>query len=229
MTDLELLKYVYEDLSFINEKWTSNIDQKDIRITGAILRRLLCEDNLQKAFNELDQSNQSIVFEVVDVDKILKNFATDDIEFFIAGGAEYNGVWLQAALLKKDSRRFLKTPMVMVPLKKFKIYTCLQMKEHMGAKSAGLPVKHIKINNLELIRYFCNKLGAVHYDKSRGDKTIDYKFKQLDRLRKNKNWLTINFNGLDVIYFQYLSIGQIINTSNDVKAFISKLKLILKI
>ena len=51
MTNLELLKVVYEDLYFLRDEWNNKIDPKTIRITGSILRRLLVESELQKAWN----------------------------------------------------------------------------------------------------------------------------------------------------------------------------------
>ena len=217
MVDLELLKIVYEDLCYLRDEWNDRIEPAAIRITGSLLRRLLVDDKLQKAWNEINSKTQPPNFRIVYVDTTAGNFTSDEIEFILSGSAEYNEASAENIMLIKGNRKLLKTPIVTVPLKKFSKATCVQ-------------IKHIKINNQELIRYVCNKLGGVHYDYERKNKAIENKFKYLDYLLKKQTWAGIDILGLDPVRFQFLSIGQIISRSSDIRKFISKLKntLILK-
>lgn len=211
MTDIKLLKIVYEDLCFLRDEWNDRIDPKTIRITGSLLRRLLVDDKLQKAWNEINSKTQSPNFRIVDVDGVSGNFTSDEIEFILSGSAEYNGAYAENIMLIKGNRKLLKTPVIKVPLKKFSKATCVQ-------------IKHIKINNQELVRYVCNKLGGIHYDHERKNKGIEKKFKYLDYLLEKQTWVGIDILGLDPVRFQFLSIGQIISRSNDIRDFIDKLK-----
>ena len=73
MTKLGLLKVVYEDLCFLRDEWNDRIDSKTIRITGPILRKLLVEDRLQIAWNEINTKIQPPNFKIGYVDRIAGN------------------------------------------------------------------------------------------------------------------------------------------------------------
>ncbi len=211
MTKLGLLKVVYEDLCFLRDEWNDRIDSKTIRITGPILRKLLVEDRLQIAWNEINTKIQPPNFKIGDVDRIAGNFSSAEIVIILSGSAEYNGGSAGNIVLTEGTIKPPIIPAITVSLNKFKNSTCIQ-------------IKHIKINNQELINYVCNKLGGVHYDDKRKNNKSESKYKYLDYLLENQTWVKINLLGLDPVLFQFLSIGQIINRSNDIRNFIEKLK-----
>jgi len=211
MESKKILKNVYEDLCYLKERWNDSIEPKEIRVTGSILRRLIVESHLKIAWNKIYEKKYNPKFEIVDVDSIAGNFTSDEIEFILSGGAEYKGIYAENIMLIKGTRRILKEYKIEVPLNKFPDSTSIQ-------------IKHIKINNRELINYVCNKLGGVHYDDRRRNKDIEKKFIYLDHLLDEKKWVNIDMLGLDPIRFQFLSIGQIINRSKDIESFLRKLK-----
>ncbi len=214
MVDLELLNIVHEDLCFLRDEWNDKIDPKAIRITGPILRRLLIEDMLQIAWNEINPKNNPPKFIIEDVDRIAGNFSSAEIEIIVSGSAEYKGVQLKNLVLTVGTMHPPEIPPLTVSLSEFKDSTCIQ-------------IKHIKINYQELIQYVCNKLAGVHYDKGRKNNKKENKFKYLDHLLKPNTWINKTLLGLDPVRFQFLSIGQIISRSNDIGNFIDKLKNIL--
>ncbi len=215
MVDLELLNYVYEDLSYLKNEWNSNIEPKTIRITGVLLRRLLVEDMLQKAWNEINSKNKPPNFKIEDVDSIARNFSSAEIVVILSGSAEYKGVQLKNLVLTKSTINPPKIPTLTVPLSDFKNSTCIQ-------------IQHIKISNQELIQYVCNKLAGVHYNKKRKNSKRDNKYKYLDYLLKPQTWISKKLLGLDPVRFQFLSIGQIVGRSKDIIGFINKLKNTIK-
>jgi len=211
MNGLGLLKVVYEDLCFLRDEWNDRIDPKTIRVTGPILRRLLVEDKLQIAWNEINSKTQPPNFKIEDVDRIADNFSSAEIVIILSGSAEYEGGAAANIVLTKGTIKPPIIPAITVPLNKFKNSTCIQ-------------IKHIKFNNQELINYVCNKLGGVHYDDRRKNSKTESKYKYLDYLLEDQTRIKINLLGLDPVHFQFLSIGQIINRSSDIRIFIDRLK-----
>ena len=85
MTDLEFLKVVFKDLCYLRDNWTGRIDSEAIRVTGPILRKLLIENYLMRAWNEIGPENQSLNFKIVDVDSIAGNFTPGTNNTFSLG------------------------------------------------------------------------------------------------------------------------------------------------
>ena len=76
--------------------------------------------------------------------------------------------------------------------------------------SAAVYIGGYTISREQVVKYVANKLGAAHYDENRRDQQA---YRILD---ENKNRLTVGGEGvsnLDLVYFELLSIGQLLGKS----------------
>ena len=59
--NIELVKYVYSDLIFIRDNWIEDISDDNLRRNSNILRNLLVEGKLLKAWKEIGLTSQPYI------------------------------------------------------------------------------------------------------------------------------------------------------------------------
>ena len=85
--------------------------------------------------------------------------------------------------------------------------------------------ENISIKRREVITYICNKLGGVHFDKTRNSKNeIEKKYILFDMLRNKKTLVIGREKNIDCVFFELLSIGQAVINSDDIQKLLKQLK-----
>lgn len=215
MSDEYLIQIVAEDINHLRESWDGTIDDNTLRRDSVILRRLLVEDDLHKAWRACGFTS-GIYIVAPRVEFFLDSHEASRIEFLIAGGGYYHGIYFALAMDNLGNSP-IKLPSNINP-QEYKF----RLKEFIAATS--IYVEHTRISRQDLIQYVANKLGGVHLDFSRKNK-LAKKHQILDR---NIDRLKIQVEGYppligkNTVYFELLSIGQLLARSTDIKRFLEK-------
>jgi len=209
---MDLFETVVSDIEYIENTWNGKVSNHTLRRGSTILRMLLVQNDLQKAWKAIGFSGEPHII-APRLESILDVNNEKLIYFGLAAGGEYDGVELALATALKGDRSQIRSPESPEDSNinyKFKLN---QFKESCGVFMCGLRIKR-----REIITYVANKLGGAHLDfnrKSKGDNV----YKILD---KNKGAFRIE--NKDIIYFELLSIGQCISKSPDIKLLVNKVK-----
>ena len=206
--DLELIRIISADLQFLRDEWDENIDDDSLRRTSPVLRRLLVHNDLHRAWKASGFEGQATVISST-LKPILQVLPLQAIEFASAGGANYQGMEIRALLLMRQSgyeaqaKRLadLPPPEETLPLLSF-------------IDEASVIVRGIPVRRRHVIKYVANKLGGAHLDRRRGKTKEEMIFDLLD-----KSLNAYLFLEKPAIYFELLSIGQAIASSEDLKRF----------
>lgn len=202
-----LVKLVREDLLYLQDDWGTSIEDAALRRGSAVLRHLLVDGNLGRAWRKVRFSGEPKV-EASSLRPILERHPRrKELQFASAGGGEYGGIQVRGALM--TSR-----PMTGAELE---VSTSLgTLSETFGLRSftqaTCLVINRQPITRQKLIQYVATKLGGVHHDDRRGAK--DVKFKLLDEA------VEIQIAGKSAVYFELLSCGQALSKSDDIRKFL---------
>lgn len=192
------------DLDHLAGTWNQkSVSNDDLRRGSAQLCHLLVEGNLLRAWRSMGFQNQPII-PAPRLESCLRDHA--GIAIGVAGGGEYEGVKAALAVVRKAK---LEAPQpkeeeVTHPFKLTKFLT-----------SCSLVINGKRIKREEIIKYVANKLGGAHYDERR----LEPAFAALDNAGT-----AINFLGKNAVYFELLSIGQLLANAPDIVTFKSKAK-----
>ena len=217
--NLDLLKLVFEDTSYLFKEWSASVEDDALRRSSNVLRNLLVYDLLGQAAREIGFSEMRI---------LAPDFNSSAVEvppggFFQLGGAisksitAYHiqfmpGVAEDPAATEKRSKA-IGHPDAKRPLK-----LGAYLKQPSFIFSDGSTIDHG-----DVITYVANKLGSAHFDQRRDlAKIIDQKYAALDTIRAT--WEVAERNA---VYYELLSIGQCVVTSNDIVKLRKQLKSIL--
>lgn len=195
-----LIKRVVQHLRYLRDNWGDNIELEEVVRSSNVLRMLLVDDNLGRAWR-LCSYTFSIRLRVFTLTRILSEYDNDKILTAWTGGARYRGVnWaLGIAVLGKDECADKSSRVDLhyqeLTLEEYRKSACMVVR----VKNVGL----IEINRLEFIKYVANKLGGTHIDFNRkSNMLLEQKFIALDEAH---NYVDLDKN---VIPYQLLSIGQ---------------------
>lgn len=215
MSDKDLIQIVAKDINHLRRSWDGTIDDDTLRRDSVILRRLLVDDDLNKAW-KASGFISGIYIVAPRVEFFLDSYEASRIEFLIAGGGYYHGLYIALAMDNLGNSP-IKLPANINPQEhKFKL------KEFVAATS--IYVERTRISRQELIQYVANKLGGAHLDFSR-EKKQARKHQILDR---NIDRFKIQVEGYppltgkNTVYFELLSIGQLLARSSDIERFLDK-------
>lgn len=222
----DLIKVVLEDLNYLKDYWDHSIDDAGLRITSPILRRLLVEGKLQKAWKIAGFEKQP-KFIAITLSPLLEKFPIEGLDLASAGGAETSPGCCSFGIHYLDLDKILGlgrdieglvSDGKLIP-EGFVGTVNNQPKEseftlQEFCESTCLVVKGNRITRRIMIKYVANKCGGVHFDTKRDDKNA-YLFKKLDKV--NENYLNRDF-----IYFELLSTAQVLLRSDDIKRFMVK-------
>lgn len=215
-----IVKTVREDLEYLITEWTQDIDEKSLRISSGILRRLLLEDALGRAWRLAGFEKEPSI-KAFGLGCLLSSEGPSTISFAQAGGAKVRGCQISSITQRKRPRSFNKLkgpPYIPAPVQ----YSLNQFIE-----SVCMVIEGQIVRRREVIKYVANKLGGVHIDTVRGNPKSEKKHKAekvfllLDNVFKSRETLKKN-----AVFYELLSIGQDLINSNDIKMFVEKTKLI---
>lgn len=208
---LDRIRIVAEDLSYLRREWTQDVNDASLRISSPILRRLLVEDLLQRAWRDLGFNKQPIV-RTPSLEVALRPFPINKVAFAQAGGAkngelvvttvvEYGG-YLSPEQAVKSFGSGMEAPDREFSLRRFVDGVCIV-------------VDGTQISRRTLVKYIANKLGGVHLDPDRDlSNEEERKYRLLDTVRVER--ATANRPS---IYYEYLSVGQALIKSPDIELF----------
>lgn len=208
----DLIDVVVSDLIFLRKDWDEEVDDHSLRRSSPILRRLLVDNELQRAWKAAGFEKEPMI-ETSTLRPLLDEESLVNIEFASAGGAKYRGMELRGMThlnysrspedIKKDSLRGV--PMETLGLIAFNKAPCVIVKGRIISR-------HV------LIKYVSNKLGGAHHDikrKATGEELL------FSRLAKTQG---IALAGKPAVYFELLSIGQTLSKSSDIGRLISSVR-----
>lgn len=203
-----LVTSVREDLLYLQDEWGTSIEDGPLRRGSVVLRRLLVDGDLGRAWRKVHFNGEPKV-EASSLRPILERHPRrKELHFASAGGAEYGGIQVRGALMtsrpmtEAESKVSASLGILSetLGLRKFTQATCLVIKRQ-------------PITRQKLIQYVAIKLGGVHHDDRRGAK--DVKFKLLDQVVAE-----IQIAGKSAVYFELLSCGQALSKSDDIRKFL---------
>jgi hypothetical protein len=90
----ELLTIVASDLEFLADKWNQDIDDPSLRRSSNVLRILLVDENLLKAWRQAGFTGQPQIL-APSLQNRLQLYPLDRIQFAQTGGATYKDTTVQ--------------------------------------------------------------------------------------------------------------------------------------
>ena len=208
-----LVQIVREDLGFLMKEWQPAVDEGSLRRTSPVLRRLLVEKDLLKAWEFLGLGAEP-VFEAVDAEVLAKE--APGVMLVMAGGAAGGNVQVREvrvwnrALSDAEIKSMYEASRSRLPQKlpfsRFRESACVVV--------SGRPV-----SRSDLVRYVSNKLGGAHYDEGR-DKKHGAAFAETAK-KLDEVFRSVGVADRDAIYHELLSIGQAFVRSPDIARIVS--------
>ncbi len=95
----DLLEVVVSDLVFLHEEWDEEVDDHSLRRSGPVLRRLLVDNELQRAWKAAGFEREPVV-EASTLQHLIETAPLDKVAFAAAGGAKYKGAELRGAIMR---------------------------------------------------------------------------------------------------------------------------------
>lgn len=117
LTDRQFLESVLDALDFLIEHWDQEVDDKSLRLTSPVLRRLIVYGDLSKAWREIGFKKEPIII-TTDLNNILNDAPIRRVDFASAGGANYKGAEI-AGMVMLDMARTPKQEKNEPPFKSF--------------------------------------------------------------------------------------------------------------
>lgn len=205
----DLLEIVSQDILYVRREWDEDIDDASLRRGSTVLRRLLVENELQRAWRAVGLDGQPMITTPA-FSSTLESIALEKLVFATAGGARYKGAQLSGIYLeltneiheaKIEKLREGGPPLEAMSLTQFVDGTCVVVSGQVVSRRL-------------LIKYISNKLGGAHYDPKRSlDEPV---FSLLDSARER-----IQILDKPAVYFELLSIGQALAITPDIGKFLS--------
>jgi hypothetical protein len=94
----EFLAAVGSDLAFLRDDWDESVEEQSLRRSSNVLRNLLVEDGLGRAWRMVGQPKEPEV-EAIDLSHILAGLRFDKILLAAAGGGTAGGAMVAGALI----------------------------------------------------------------------------------------------------------------------------------
>jgi hypothetical protein len=206
MSEDELLAAVTSDVVFLQEEWDSTVDEQSLRRSSNVLRNLLVEDLLGRAWRAAGFKGEPAI-EAIDLENHLAGLETNKIAFASAGGGTSEGALVAGALLYEGvmPESVIKARAEREPqTRKFKLSQFLS--------SPAVVYEGERICRRDVVKYVANKLGGAHFDTRR--KTDEHTYRLLDAAMK-----AAQIGERRLVYFELLSIGQALANAEDTRRF----------
>jgi hypothetical protein len=212
--DIDLARIVSEDLDFLASEWNQDVDDASLRRSSAVLRSLLVEGLLGKAAHEAGRNIRILAPAIC---QVTTEAELRECKFYQAGGALYKGMMVQSTSIVASAKSHAE---IKASYERTKDVIGKNYPLKLGAylRQTSLVVDGVLISREEVIKYVANKLGGVHYDKSRADQSpqkqvsLEQKYALLDGVRNG-----IAVADKSAVYYELLSIGQRVVNSRDVQ------------
>lgn len=214
---LERLRIVAKDLDYLRHEWNEGVDDDSLRRSSTVLRRLLVEGELLRAWRDLGMPKQPIVT-APSLEAWLGGIPYDRVAWANAGGAKYRSVEVAGTLQVRGDlptewrqRSGQSDPERTMSLKRFVESPCIVVRGQL-------------VTRRDVIKYVANKLGGAHPIDTKRDANNpqDKKYLLLDSVH---NVYTVADK--EAIYFELLSIGQCAVRAPDIRGFIDQVRDVL--
>lgn len=211
MTINTLLEVVTSDLQYLKANWTPEVDDHSLRRGSTILRMLLVEGNLQRAWKSVGMKGKPTII-APRLEVLLDGKDKSSIVAAFAGGGEYKGIYVALGVINRGSKAARYSPQDSKPTEH-----PFGLREFM--ESCGVFLNGEKIKRRDVVKYVANKLGGAHLDFTRKDAGRDHVYVLLDTVGPL-------FQVLDkgIVYYELLSIGQLLIRSPDIQVFMNALR-----
>lgn len=207
----DLLSVVREDLAYLRDEWNAEIEEPALRRASPVLRRLLVDGELQRAWKAAGFEKQPTISAVC-LDATLEGVDLTHVIYSSAGGAQQQGAYVAGFLVRdiavsreESAKRGQEPPMRQWALTDF-------------IAAPAINAKGTVVSRRRLIKYFSNKLGGAHHDTKRGKDEEDRVFAMIDRLSRD---VRLQLLGKPMLYFELLAIGQAVANSPDVQRLLT--------
>ena len=209
ISDDSIAKTVAEDLKYLRFEWNQDVDEVSVRVLSPILRRLLVQGDLQKAWKILGFAKSPRIDTYTLAKNILAN-KSKAIEFASAGGALQDGIRsVGFTAIDTEHPKYSKELSNTTPPQIESLWLDAFL------KSACLVVQGHSVPRRALIQYVANKLGGDHFDTKRDESASGQLFQLLDYAH-SKYGIVLGIHRKSVIYYELLSIGQALAHSEDI-------------
>lgn len=209
----DLLSVVREDITYLRDEWNADISDAALRRASPVLRRLLVDGELQRAWKAAGFDKQPQIHGVC-LTSCMEGVDPNTVVYASAGGAEQQGTQMAGFLVRDiavpqaeiNDRSAREPPMKVWSLTEF-------------IAAPAINTRGVSISRRRVVKYFSNKLGGAHHDVRRGNDDEDRAFAILDRLARD---VRLQVLGKPMLYFDLLSIGQAVANSQDLKKLIGQ-------
>lgn len=214
------LNTVIEDLEFFRDEWEGDISEAAVRRGSAILRRLLVEGNLGKAWRATEYVKEPNIVGV-NLDLQIDALNKGKIYVALAGGGTRSGITAGGVFIVKGASSPPPTPIgedgKPMDATAFLEYSFSLTKY---LESACAVVDGHVIKRREIIKYMANVKGGVHLGTSSHARDSErILIRRVSKLEKR-----VNMCSMDGLFFELLSIGQSLAQSPDMAELINKVR-----
>jgi hypothetical protein len=205
----DLIQVVRADLSHLATELHESVDDDALRRSSTILRRLLVEGDLQRAWRASGHADRLLI-RAPTLEYIQSAIPQQKVVLAAAGGSRFKGLammgFLEASyvLPKEDLDRLhgKGIPTRELPAEQY-------------VASPSMIVKGVAISRRLIIKYVANKLGGAHFDPKRRPDKEKVPFELLDHVRA-----TYVLAGKNAVYFELLAIGQSTTNSGQLREWV---------
>ena len=202
----EFTEQVAHDLRYLRETWDRIVEDSELRRGSAVLRRLLVDNLLQRAWRQSGLEGEPQILAST-LEPVISGIREECISLAAAGGAEYHGMEVRgslcvhfemdlAAMREKWSQG---VPETTCGVKAFTEATCLVLHGR-------------RISRRQLIKHVANRMGGVHAgDSGKQDAMITTLLDSAHEV-----WCLAEKS---VVYYELLSIGQALVRAPDIVNF----------
>lgn len=206
----ELIRVVANDLDYLAGLCSQRrVSDDDLRRGSVQLRSLLVEQNLLRAWRMFGFKGQP----TITAPRLESQLHDPSLIWFgIAGGGAYEGVTgslIVGRIAGINGICFPPKATLELPLQD-------ELKHHYPFKlsgfldACGIVADGEAVRRSDVIKYVANRLGGAHYDERRSETAF---------LALDKASVRLNFFGKNPVYYELLSIAQLVANASEVQKF----------
>jgi hypothetical protein len=203
---------VASDLTFLMNEWDCDIDDQSLRRSSPILRRLLVEGELQRAWKHAGYSKEPTIVAPT-FDPIVRIMERSDIRMAASGGATHQGIEhyyvteiaraLPTETMQEWGTGSTESVTIQLGLRAFTEAPCLILNGQ-------------EVCRRDVIKFVANRLGGVH-SSSKAERKNEQVYRLLDSART-----TYTVGDKPIVFFQILAAGQSLAKSEDLRVFVER-------
>ena len=217
MQKMELLENVISDLRYLRDDWDESVDTNNLRRGSPILRRLLVEGDLQKAWRLSGRPHQPRIT-AESLTYVLQSIPRNRIRLAAVGGAMCNNVAVDRIVelnycITEDPEDPAWNALCRTDAKETLILDQFVASPCMIVEGAIILRRHV-------IQFAANRLGGVHFDAQATKRKSRKRRKEDDLLFRTIERAT-EIAQKPIVYYEILSIGQCLAKAKDISALIN--------